>query len=175
MDRRRQSPQPRGAPCGDVSIRTRRTRARSAHQRVRSRDRLVTNGAHLKIMQDGGYQRPELWLSNGWALKTAEAWHAPLYWATPGRRLALLHSSRRMSDRSERAGLPRQLLRSGRFRPLGRMPLTDRARVEVVAQPAPDRRQLPWRADRFIRSRYSNADATQPRATLRRRLGVDPQ
>ncbi len=43
-------------------------------------DRLVTNGAYLEFMQDGGYQRPELWLSNGWALKTADAWHAPLYW-----------------------------------------------------------------------------------------------
>lgn len=43
-------------------------------------DRLVTNGEWLRFIEGGGYQRPELWLSDGWALAQAEAWQAPLYW-----------------------------------------------------------------------------------------------
>jgi ergothioneine biosynthesis protein EgtB len=43
-------------------------------------DRLVTNVEWLEFMADGGYQRPELWLSDGWARVKAEGWRAPLYW-----------------------------------------------------------------------------------------------
>jgi dimethylhistidine N-methyltransferase len=43
-------------------------------------DRLVTNGEWLAFMEDDGYGRPDLWLSDGWALARAEAWEAPLYW-----------------------------------------------------------------------------------------------
>ncbi len=43
-------------------------------------DRLVTNGEWLAFMADGGYARPELWLSEGWALVRAEDWRAPIYW-----------------------------------------------------------------------------------------------
>jgi len=43
-------------------------------------DRLVTNGEWLGFMQDGGYQRPEFWLSDGWAAVRREGWRAPLYW-----------------------------------------------------------------------------------------------
>lgn len=43
-------------------------------------DRLVTNGEWLAFMADGGYRRPELWLSEGWARVQAEGWEAPLYW-----------------------------------------------------------------------------------------------
>lgn len=42
--------------------------------------RLVTNGDWLAFMDDGGYRRPELWLSDGWALVNAEHRDAPLYW-----------------------------------------------------------------------------------------------
>ena len=43
-------------------------------------DRLVTNGEWLEFMADGGYERPELWLSDGWAKVKEERWRAPLYW-----------------------------------------------------------------------------------------------
>ncbi len=43
-------------------------------------DRLVTNGEWMEFMADGGYQRPELWLSDGWAKVTSEGWRAPFYW-----------------------------------------------------------------------------------------------
>ena len=41
---------------------------------------LVTNGRWLEFMDDGGYHRPELWLSVGWATVREEGWEAPLYW-----------------------------------------------------------------------------------------------
>jgi ergothioneine biosynthesis protein EgtB len=43
-------------------------------------DRLVTNGEWLEFIADGGYRRPELWLSDGWARVNAEGWDAPFYW-----------------------------------------------------------------------------------------------
>ncbi|GGP24392.1 ergothioneine biosynthesis protein EgtB [Silvimonas amylolytica] len=43
-------------------------------------DRLVTNGEWLAFMEDGGYNRPLYWLSDGWALVQSERWQAPLYW-----------------------------------------------------------------------------------------------
>jgi ergothioneine biosynthesis protein EgtB len=43
-------------------------------------DRLVTNADFLAFIQDGGYQRAELWLSEGWATLQNAQWRAPLYW-----------------------------------------------------------------------------------------------
>ncbi len=43
-------------------------------------DRLVTNAEWLAFMEDGGYQRPQFWLADGWAKVRAEGWLAPLYW-----------------------------------------------------------------------------------------------
>ena len=43
-------------------------------------DRLVTSGEWIAFIDDGGYQRPELWMSEGWALAGATGWRAPLYW-----------------------------------------------------------------------------------------------
>jgi ergothioneine biosynthesis protein EgtB len=47
---------------------------------VRIARSLVTNGEWLEFMKDGGYTRPELWLSDGWAAVAAEGWNAPGYW-----------------------------------------------------------------------------------------------
>jgi ergothioneine biosynthesis protein EgtB len=44
-------------------------------------DRLVTCGEYLEFMNDGGYSRPELWLSAGWAAVKTQGWRAPLYWS----------------------------------------------------------------------------------------------
>jgi dimethylhistidine N-methyltransferase len=43
-------------------------------------NRLVRNEDWLAFMQDGGYERPELWLSDGWAIVQSEGWEAPMYW-----------------------------------------------------------------------------------------------
>jgi ergothioneine biosynthesis protein EgtB len=42
--------------------------------------RLVTCGEFAAFIADGGYTRPELWLSAGWDTVQSEAWRAPLYW-----------------------------------------------------------------------------------------------
>lgn len=42
--------------------------------------RLVTNAEYLAFIEDGGYRRPELWLSAGFAAATELASDAPLYW-----------------------------------------------------------------------------------------------
>src|SRR5690606_38943243 len=60
-------------------------------------DRLVTNGEFLAFVEDGGYARPELWLSDGWAVQSAmaplesrvghppaEPTQGPLYWFRDG-------------------------------------------------------------------------------------------
>jgi ergothioneine biosynthesis protein EgtB len=43
--------------------------------------RLVTSGEYLDFIADGGYRRPELWLSAGWDRVQANGWAAPLYWS----------------------------------------------------------------------------------------------
>lgn len=54
------------------------------HERLvrahRLADRFITNGEYLAFMDDGGYEHPALWLSDGWALIQREGWRAPLYW-----------------------------------------------------------------------------------------------
>jgi len=42
--------------------------------------RLVSNAEYLEFIEDGGYARPELWLSEGWTHCHREGWKAPLYW-----------------------------------------------------------------------------------------------
>jgi ergothioneine biosynthesis protein EgtB len=44
-------------------------------------NRLVTVREYLAFIDDNGYTRPELWLSEGWTTCRAENWQAPLYWA----------------------------------------------------------------------------------------------
>jgi ergothioneine biosynthesis protein EgtB len=43
-------------------------------------ERSVTNEDWLAFIDDSGYQRPELWLSDGWARVQTEGWSAPGYW-----------------------------------------------------------------------------------------------
>ena len=44
-------------------------------------DRPVTCGEWSAFIEDGGYRRPELWLSDGWATVQSEQWEGPLYWS----------------------------------------------------------------------------------------------
>jgi ergothioneine biosynthesis protein EgtB len=46
--------------------------------------RPVTCAEYLEFMAEGGYDRPEFWLSDGWALAQSENWRAPLYWQDGG-------------------------------------------------------------------------------------------
>lgn len=42
--------------------------------------RLVTNSEYIEFIESNGYQRPELWLSDGWSTIKQTGWNAPLYW-----------------------------------------------------------------------------------------------
>jgi ergothioneine biosynthesis protein EgtB len=42
--------------------------------------RLVTCAEFAEFIADGGYRRPELWLSAGWDTLGEQGWTAPLYW-----------------------------------------------------------------------------------------------
>jgi ergothioneine biosynthesis protein EgtB len=42
--------------------------------------RPVSNGEFLGFIEAGGYDRPEFWLSDGWAARRRNDWTAPLYW-----------------------------------------------------------------------------------------------
>ena len=44
----------------------------------------VTHGDFLAFMDDGGYERAQLWLSSGWDIVQAQGWRAPQYWELKG-------------------------------------------------------------------------------------------
>lgn len=46
--------------------------------------RPVSSGEFLEFVEDGGYSRPELWLSMGWDVVRREGWQHPLYWYRDG-------------------------------------------------------------------------------------------
>jgi ergothioneine biosynthesis protein EgtB len=47
-------------------------------------ERLVSNGDYAAFIADGGYRRPELWMSEGWAVAQARGWRGPRYWRGDG-------------------------------------------------------------------------------------------
>jgi ergothioneine biosynthesis protein EgtB len=59
-------------------------------------DRLVTNREYLAFVNDGGYQRPEFWLSDGWNARGRNGWTTPLYWelTADGRQVFTLEGMR---------------------------------------------------------------------------------
>ncbi len=69
-----------GAEEGGFAFDNERPRHRVFIEPFRLADRLSTNGEWLGFMEDGGYERPEFWLSDGWAMVQVQGWEAPLYW-----------------------------------------------------------------------------------------------
>lgn len=47
--------------------------------------RLISNAEYLAFIDDGGYERVELWLSDAWRTLKEQHWQAPLYWFKQGR------------------------------------------------------------------------------------------
>jgi len=57
-----------------------RPRHRTLLQNFRLGTRLVTNAEYLAFIDDGGYRRADVWLSDGWHTVNTRQWQAPLYW-----------------------------------------------------------------------------------------------
>jgi ergothioneine biosynthesis protein EgtB len=49
----------------------------------------VTCREYQRFIDDGGYEKPEWWLSDGWAAVKSEGWRAPLYWEEDGQVMTL--------------------------------------------------------------------------------------
>lgn len=47
---------------------------------------LVSNDEYLAFIDEGGYDNPLLWLSDGWDMKEKEKWSHPLYWEKEGQK-----------------------------------------------------------------------------------------
>ena len=68
--------------------------------------RLVTCAEYLAFVDENGYGRPELWLSEGWTILRERGWEAPLYWqrdeaTRSGWSIYTVHGSRSLDDLSE--------------------------------------------------------------------------
>jgi ergothioneine biosynthesis protein EgtB len=59
---------------------------------------LVTNGDYQAFVDDGGYRRPALWLSDGWAAVQTQGWCAPLHWRDGGMQFTLHGLQPRRAD-----------------------------------------------------------------------------
>jgi ergothioneine biosynthesis protein EgtB len=69
-----------GSPHGEFAFDNEQPRHRVLLSPFRLASRLITCGEYLAFIEDGGYRRPEFWLSDGWNIVQAQAIHAPLYW-----------------------------------------------------------------------------------------------
>lgn len=63
-------------------------------------NRLVTNHEYQQFMDDGGYRRCGLWLSEGWAAVQTHGWQAPLYWLDDGLAFTLHGVQPRLADQA---------------------------------------------------------------------------
>ena len=73
-------------PLSVVRVRQREPRHQALLQPHRVAQALVTNGEWLAFIADGGYARPELWMSDGWSTAQQHGWEAPQYWLRMGDR-----------------------------------------------------------------------------------------
>jgi ergothioneine biosynthesis protein EgtB len=78
-----------GAAAAGFAFDSERPRHRVFLEAHRMATRRVTNSEWREFIADGGYSRPELWLSDGWAWVAQEAISAPLYWFGDGSQFTL--------------------------------------------------------------------------------------
>lgn len=63
-------------------------------------NRLVTNGEYRQFIEDGGYTKPALWLSDGWSTVCSAQWSRPLYWSEDRQAEFTLSGWRAIEDES---------------------------------------------------------------------------
>jgi ergothioneine biosynthesis protein EgtB len=68
--------------------------------------RTVTCAEYLQFMQDGGYRKPALWLSEGWDTQQTQGWQAPLYWQQSGDGEWQIYTLRGLRSLAELAATP---------------------------------------------------------------------
>jgi ergothioneine biosynthesis protein EgtB len=69
-----------GHPGGGFAFDNEGPRHRVYLQPFAIASRPVTCGEYAAFIEDRGYRRPELWLSDGWDTVQTQSWTAPLYW-----------------------------------------------------------------------------------------------
>jgi len=69
-----------GAKTGTFAYDNELGRHRVFIEPVQLADRLITNAEYMVFIEEGGYQRFDLWLSEGWDLIQKEQIKHPLYW-----------------------------------------------------------------------------------------------
>ena len=129
--------------------------------------RPVTCGEWIRFIEEGAYNRAELWLSDGWAACQAQQWDAPLYWYQEGDTWQYYTLGGPRTVRRWRARLPRELLRSRRIRALGRRKAADRGRVGDRRRGICGRGELPGP------DRASPPTSDRQLLDVRRRLAMD--
>jgi ergothioneine biosynthesis protein EgtB len=73
-----------GAPARGFAFDNERPNCEVIVPAFRFGSRLVTNAEYAAFIDDGGYRRADLWLSDGWAAVQSNGWCAPLYWERDG-------------------------------------------------------------------------------------------
>jgi ergothioneine biosynthesis protein EgtB len=73
-----------GCDSKDFAFDNERPRHRVFLENFEIYNRGVTNEEYLEFIEARGYQRPDLWLSDGWAAVQKNNWTAPLYWEPTG-------------------------------------------------------------------------------------------
>ena len=143
-------------------------------QPFRLASRLVTNGDYLEFMEDGGYENPLLWLSEGWATVRAEEWKAPLYWEQrDGRWWMMTLSGLREVDKAEPV-CHVSYFEADAYARWADARLPTEAEWEVAAQDVPV-------AGNFVEHSLYHPDSTNASPTgklvanVRRCVGVDPK
>ena len=98
-------------------------------------DRPVCNAEFAAFVEDGGYRRPGLWLSDGWDRVQAEDWQRPLYWHADGEREFTLAGWRERDPNAPACHL--SLYEADAFARWAGARLPTEAEWEQAARPAP--------------------------------------
>ncbi len=101
--------------------------------------RLVTCGEYIDFIEDNGYRRPELWLSDGWSWIHAQPDHpirAPLYWDLDAKTLFTLGGRRSLQSSKDEPVCHVTYYEADAYARWARARLPREAEWEIVAERA---------------------------------------